>query len=91
VRESLKGQDLSFTEIAKIVGEKWQVLPADDRESCERQANGAKEKYYAELAEYKKTPNFEAYQKYLEDFKAHHNVPAKGPFPLLHLKWRSID
>jgi hypothetical protein len=82
VRESLKGQDLSFTEIAKIVGEKWQVLPADEREGCERQANAAKEKYYAELAEYKKTPHFEAYQKYLEDFKAKHSVPTKGLLPL---------
>ena len=80
MRESLRGQDLSFTEIAKVVGEKWQVLPAEERESCERQANGAKEKYYAELAEYKKTPQFEAYQKYLEDFKAKHAVPTKGLF-----------
>ncbi|KAF1838608.1 hypothetical protein BDW02DRAFT_362651 [Decorospora gaudefroyi] len=77
VRESLKGQELSFTEIAKVVGERWQVLPADERESCERQANGAKEKYYAELAEYKKTPHFDAYQKYLEDFRAKHSVPTK--------------
>jgi hypothetical protein len=30
------------------------------------------------LAEYKKTPQFEAYQKYLEDFKAKHAVPTKG-------------
>ena len=78
MRESLKGQDLTFTEIAKVVGEKWQVLPAEEREGCERQANGAKEKYYAELAEYKKTPHFEAYQKYLEDFKSKHSVPTKG-------------
>ncbi|KAF2854648.1 hypothetical protein T440DRAFT_514540 [Plenodomus tracheiphilus IPT5] len=77
VRESLKGQDLSFTEIAKVVGERWQVLPTEEREGCERQANGAKEKYYAELAEYKKTPQFEAYQKYLEDFKAKHAAPTK--------------
>ena len=74
MRESLKGQDLSFTEIAKVVGE--------EREGCERQANGAKEKYYAELAEYKKTPNYEAYQKYLEDFKAKHSVPTKGLFTI---------
>lgn len=76
----MKGQDLSFTEIAKVVGERWQVLPAEEREACERQANGAKEKYYAGLAEYKKTPQYEAYQKYLEDFKAKHNAPTKGLF-----------
>ncbi|KAJ4344777.1 uncharacterized protein N0V89_012521 [Didymosphaeria variabile] len=77
VRETLKGQDLSFTEIAKIVGERWQVLPADSREACERQANSAKEKYYAELAEYKKTSEYELYQKYLEEFKAKHAAPPK--------------
>ncbi|KAF2185117.1 hypothetical protein K469DRAFT_779923 [Zopfia rhizophila CBS 207.26] len=78
VRETLKGQELSFTEIAKVVGERWQVLPADAREGCERQANTAKEKYYAELAEYKKTPQYDAYQKYLEEFKAKHAAPQKG-------------
>jgi hypothetical protein len=82
VRETLKGQEFSFTEIAKVVGERWQVLPADEREACERQANSAKEKYYAQLTEYKKTPQYEAYQKYLEDFKAKHAAPQKGKFPL---------
>jgi hypothetical protein len=39
----------------------------------------AKEKYYAEMAEYKKTPEYEAYQKYLEEFKAKHGTaPLKG-------------
>ncbi|KAF2658270.1 hypothetical protein K491DRAFT_713662 [Lophiostoma macrostomum CBS 122681] len=77
VRETLRGRDLSFTEIAKVVGERWQVLPADAREACERQANAAKDKYYAELVEYKKTPEYEAYQRYLEDFKAKHAAPQK--------------
>ncbi|KAF2259831.1 hypothetical protein CC78DRAFT_585511 [Lojkania enalia] len=78
VRETLKGQELSFTEIAKVVGERWQVLPADAREACERQANSAKEKYYSELATYKKTPQYETYQKYLEEFRAKHAAPLKG-------------
>lgn len=78
VVESVKGQELSFTEIAKIVGERWQVLPTDAREACERQANTAKEKYYAEMAEYKKTPQYDAYQKYLEEFKAKHAAQHKG-------------
>ncbi|KAJ4987173.1 HMG box protein [Stagonosporopsis vannaccii] len=81
VRELLKGQDLSFTEIAKVVGERWQVLPAEEREACERQANSAKEKYYAGLAEYKKTAQYEAYQKYLEEFRAKHNAPTKVTDP----------
>ena len=28
----MKGEDLSFTEIAKIVGERWQVLAPEARE-----------------------------------------------------------
>jgi hypothetical protein len=84
VRETLKGQELSFTEIAKVVGERWQVLPTDAREACERQANAAKEKYYAELSEYKKTHRYDTYQKYLEDFKAKHAAPLKGQLPSLN-------
>jgi hypothetical protein len=61
-----------------VVIERWHVLPAGAREAYERQANATKEKYYAELAEYKKTPQYEAYQRYLEDFKAKHAPPSKG-------------
>jgi hypothetical protein len=78
MREVLKDQELSFTEIAKAVGERWQVLSPESREACESQANAAKEKFYTELAEYKKTPQYDAYQKYLEEFKAKHAAPPKG-------------
>lgn len=75
VREELRGQDLSFTEMAKLVGERWQVLAPEIRETCERQAAAAKEKYYAEMAEYKKTPQYAQYQEYLAEFKAKHAGP----------------
>jgi hypothetical protein len=78
IREELRGQDLSFTEIAKVVGERWQILPADVREACEQQANAAKEKYYAELGEYKKTPEYALYQEYLAEFKAKHGGTRVG-------------
>jgi hypothetical protein len=61
-----------------VVGERWQVVSAEEREECESQANSAKEKYYSALAEYKKTPQYEAYQKYLEEFRAKHAAPTKG-------------
>ncbi|KAF2665969.1 hypothetical protein BT63DRAFT_45295 [Microthyrium microscopicum] len=75
IREELKGQELSFTEIAKVVGERWQVLSPQIRETCEQQANAAKERYYTELAEYKKTRAYASYQEYLLEFKAKHSVP----------------
>ncbi|KAK7178680.1 High mobility group protein B3 [Paraphaeosphaeria sporulosa] len=72
VRASLNGQQLSFTEIAKLVGERWRNLPAEAREAYQRQADTAKEKYYTELAEYKKSSEYDAYQKYSQEFKAKH-------------------
>ncbi|KAF2842852.1 HMG-box, partial [Patellaria atrata CBS 101060] len=71
-REELKGQELSFADIAKVVGERWQVLPSDVREVFESQAAVAKEKYYLELAEYKKTSQYAQYQTYLQEFRAKH-------------------
>ncbi|KAK8168058.1 hypothetical protein BKA80DRAFT_307881 [Phyllosticta citrichinensis] len=79
MRETLKGQELTFTEIAKLVGERWQTLSPNSREACERQAATAKERYYAELAEYKKTPEYTKYQEYLVQFRAKHNLPQSAP------------
>jgi len=70
VRELLDDQDLSFTEMAKVVGERWQVLPSPDREDFKGRAAAEKDKYNAELADYKKTDKFREYQAYLKDFKA---------------------
>ena len=73
MRETLKAQELSFTEIAKLVGERWQELRTSEKEPCERQAQEMKERFYSELAEYKKTPQWGDYQQYLADFKAKHS------------------
>ncbi|KAJ6446244.1 High mobility group, superfamily [Purpureocillium lavendulum] len=69
MREDLKGQSLTFTEIAKLVGENWQSLDPTEKETYESQANAAKEKYHRDLAEYKKTPEYRRYSHYLHDFK----------------------
>ncbi|KIH87629.1 chromatin-associated protein [Sporothrix brasiliensis 5110] len=72
IREDLKGKNLSFTEIAKHVGENWQGLTAAEREPFETQAQLAKGKYNQDLAEYKKTDEYKQYMVYLQDFKAKH-------------------
>ncbi|KAI1804105.1 hypothetical protein F4811DRAFT_553107 [Daldinia bambusicola] len=69
MREDLKGQNLTFTEIAKLVGENWQNLNRDEKEPFERQAHEAKERYNRELAEYKKTTEYKKYYDYLHDFR----------------------
>ena len=69
MREDLKSQNLTFTEIAKLVGENWQNLAAPEKEAYETQANTAKEKYHRDLLDYKKTPEYRKYAQYLQDFK----------------------
>lgn len=87
IRDQLKGKDLSFTEIAKLVGERWQELGPNEKEPCEREAQALKDKYYSELRQYKKTPQYKQYQDYLIEFKAKHSgegssqIQAQGPDP----------
>nr|XP_036580622.1 HMG box protein [Colletotrichum truncatum]KAF6788617.1 HMG box protein [Colletotrichum truncatum] len=69
MRDELKGRNLTFTEIAKLVGEHWQNLSPAEKEPYETSALKAKEKYNHDLAEYKKTPEFRKYTQYLQDFK----------------------
>ncbi|KJZ76740.1 hypothetical protein HIM_04076 [Hirsutella minnesotensis 3608] len=78
MREDLKSHNLTFTEIAKLVGENWQSLPTAEKESFESQANAAKEKYHQSLAEYKKTPEYRKYMNYLQDFKERQARQNKG-------------
>lgn len=73
VRDDLKPENLSFTDIAKRVGEMWQALAPDEREPFEAQAASAKEEYLVELAKYKETDFFMDYSEYLADFKANHS------------------
>lgn len=72
MRDDLKGQNLTFTEIAKLVGENWQNLSQSEKEPFETQAQVAKEKYNQDLTEYKKTPEYKKYMVYLQEFKAKH-------------------
>jgi hypothetical protein len=78
MREDFKGRNLTFTEIAKLVGENWQNLTPSDKEPFERQAQAAKDKYNADLAEYKKTPLYKKYMAYLQEFKAKHSMQSQG-------------
>ncbi|MCJ1247464.1 hypothetical protein MMC30_004678 [Trapelia coarctata] len=70
IREELKPQSLSFTDIAKRVGERWQILAPEEKEPYESRAGSLKEKYSAELTKYKRTHEYREYVQYLADFKA---------------------
>lgn len=83
IREELRPQNLTFTDIAKRVGESWQVLLAEEKEPYESQASAAKEKYHAEMAKYKKTDAYKEYTQYLADFKAKNATNLEGKRPRL--------
>lgn len=87
MREDLKSQKLTFTEIAKLVGGNWQCLQPAERDQYESQANAAKDKYRRELAEYRKTPEYRKYAQYLHDFKERQAKQYKGE-PLVFLTRR---
>ncbi|OAA49836.1 High mobility group, superfamily [Beauveria brongniartii RCEF 3172] len=94
MREDLKSHNLSFTEIAKLVGENWQNLDQAERESFENQANVAKDKYRRSLAEYKKTPEYRRYAQYLQEFKEKqnkHNQGSKAHLPTDTSKRQRLD
>lgn len=80
MREELKGRNLSFTEIAKLVGENWQNLGVAEKEPFESQAQAMKDKYLSDLAEYKKTSEYRKYNAYLLEFKAKHTSPSQGAY-----------
>ncbi|KAI0136631.1 HMG box protein [Xylariales sp. AK1849] len=69
MREDLKGQNLTFTEIAKLVGENWQNLDRSEKEPYESQASDAKERYNRDMNDYKKTADYKQYCDYLQDFR----------------------
>lgn len=89
MREDLKGRNLTFTEIAKLVGEHWQNLSAAEKDPFEAQAAGAKDKYNSELAVYKKTEDYKKYSEYLVEFKIKQTNLQQGNFELLfeHRAW----
>lgn len=89
-REDLRGQNLSFTEIAKLVGEKWQVLSPEEKDPYDSQASAAKERYNAELTVYKKMDGHRAYTQYLADFKAKYSIQQSGTVPVLPLRPSSL-
>ena len=78
MREDLRGRNLTFTEIAKLVGENWQNLSPTEKEPFETQAQTAKDRYNHNLATYKKTPEYKKYMVYLQDFKAKHAPHSHG-------------
>lgn len=88
IRDEVKSQNLSFTEIARLVGEKWQKLDPEEKSIFETRAAANKDEYNKLLADYKKTTVYKDYMEYLADFKAKHggqDASGDSKRPRLHL------
>ena len=83
IREEVKDQNLSFTQIAKLVGDRWQKLDSAGKEPFETQASTVKERYNNQLSAYRKTDEFKDYMAYLTDFRAKHGQTAEAKRPKL--------
>jgi hypothetical protein len=72
---------LSFVDIAKEVGRRWQELPAEQKRAWESNAARAMQEYESQMDAYKKTEHWKKYQHYLNDFRAKQNQPSSGKRP----------
>ena len=70
VREEVNGQSMPFSEISKLVGEKWQALPPAEKEEWKELAAVPWEKYKQDLATYQQTDEYRKYEQYLAEFRA---------------------
>ncbi|KAH8553951.1 hypothetical protein BGW37DRAFT_482884 [Umbelopsis sp. PMI_123] len=78
VRKELKDCNMSFTELARIVGNRWKNIEQDVKQSYEDAANQAKDEYLRDLSEYQRTDEYKHYQKYLTDFRSKQDAAARA-------------
>ena len=78
IREELKDQSLSFTEISRVVGDRWQAMPPGEKEFWKQKAAAPWENFKSDLTEYQKTENYKKYVEYLTEFKATHGTKKKA-------------
>ncbi|CAO3673798.1 unnamed protein product [Umbelopsis ramanniana] len=78
LRDNIKEKKLSFADIAKVVGERWKQIGADEKFYWEDTAAKAKQEYLKQVAEYKKTDSYNHYQEYLRQFEQQGSDRALG-------------
>ena len=72
---------LTFVNIAREVGRRWQDLPAEQKRVWESNAARAMQEFEAQMDEYRKTDNWRKYQAYLHEFKTQQSTSTPGKRP----------
>lgn len=75
VREDPNIATMSFVDIARLVGQKWQALEPSAKEGWESRAAGIHRQYEKAMADYKQTDSYRNYQEYLADFREKQSRP----------------
>ncbi|KAI9693530.1 MAG: hypothetical protein M1820_009182 [Bogoriella megaspora] len=71
---------LSFIEISRQVGMRWQSMGREEKYLWDIQAAQAMQRYTREMEEYRKTDAFRDHQRYLEQFRAKYlDLPVESP------------
>lgn len=84
MRKKHKAKSLSFTEMARLIGEQWQSLLDAEKALYEQQASTAKETYSNELAQYKKMDRYLEHVQYRAQFKARQEPQSNTFLPPFH-------
>ncbi|KAI7850024.1 high mobility group box domain-containing protein [Circinella umbellata] len=77
IRMELKEQNLSFTTLSKITGDRWKNLEPNERKFYEVKADYAKDDYILAQAKYQLTDEHKQYQQYLSEFRMRHASSGK--------------
>lgn len=67
LRDNIKEKKLSFADIAKVVGERWKQISADEKFYWEDTAAKAKQEYLKQVAEYKKTDSYNVRVEFMKE------------------------
>ncbi|MCJ1464608.1 hypothetical protein MMC07_003221 [Pseudocyphellaria aurata] len=78
MREELRSEGLSFTEMSRRVGERWQSLKPEEKEYWKQQAALPWESYKLELSEYQQSNSCKEHAKYLANFKRAQSAKKAG-------------
>jgi hypothetical protein len=70
---------LSFVNIAREVGRRWQDLPAEQKRVWESTAARAMQAFESQMDEYKKTDSWRKHQNYLNEFRSQQSQSQPSP------------
>lgn len=75
IREDPTIAAMSFVDIARLVGQKWQTLESSAKEGWESKAAAIHRQYERAMADYKQTDSYRNHQAYLAEFRDKQSRP----------------